>query len=149
MNSTTSKAIENLQAAMTRAMAIRPKVGGFPVLAETLRQAGVRRNIWHLPSAQSLYLTDHGAVMNLGTPLTTGFTNVPPFDRDALVRALRRDQAGETTFPEFLLASWKAGVVRYEVDFAERHVTYYGCDGESHLEAYAAATVPSALGWTW
>jgi uncharacterized protein YbcV (DUF1398 family) len=79
--------------------------------------------------------------MNLGTPLTTGFTNVPPFDRDALVRALRRDQAGETTFPEFLLASWKAGVVRYEVDLAERHVTYYGCDGESYVEAYAAATV--------
>jgi uncharacterized protein YbcV (DUF1398 family) len=141
MNSTNSKAIENLQAAMTHAMGIRPEVGGFPVLAETLRQAGVRRNIWHLPSAQSLYLTDQGAVMNLGTPLTTGFTNVPPFDRDALVRALRRDQAGETTFPEFLLASWQAGVVRYDVDFAERQVTYYGCDGESYVEAYAAATV--------
>ena len=144
MNPTTSKAIDNLQAAMTRAMASRPKVGGFPVFAETLRQAGVRRNIWHLPSAQSLYLTDQGASVNLGTPLTTGFTNVPPFDQDALVRALRRDQAGETTFPEFLLASWRAGVVRYEVDFAERQVTYYGGDGESYVEAYAAATL-SAL----
>jgi uncharacterized protein YbcV (DUF1398 family) len=44
MNQTPSKAIENLQAAQKRAMAIRPKVGGFPVLAEVLRQAGVRRN---------------------------------------------------------------------------------------------------------
>jgi hypothetical protein len=30
-----SKAIENLKAAFQRAMAIRPKVGGFPYLAET------------------------------------------------------------------------------------------------------------------
>ena len=33
-----SKAIENLQQAQERAMAIRPKVGGFPYLAETLRR---------------------------------------------------------------------------------------------------------------
>ena len=32
-----SKAIENLQAAQHKAMAIRPKVGGFPYLAEVLR----------------------------------------------------------------------------------------------------------------
>ena len=38
-----SKAIENLEAAQKRAMAIRPKVGGFPYLAETLRRAGVTR----------------------------------------------------------------------------------------------------------
>ncbi|HEX4347722.1 MAG TPA: DUF1398 family protein [Vicinamibacterales bacterium] len=126
---------------MARAMAIRPKVGGFPVLAETLRQAGVRRNIWNLPSAESLYLTDLGSVVNLGTPLTTGFTEVPPFDREALIRALRVDQAGESTFPEFLQASWKAGVVRYDVDFDRRQVTYHGCHGETYVEAYPAATI--------
>lgn len=38
-----SKAIENLQAAQQRAMAIRPKVGGFPYLAEVPRRAGVTR----------------------------------------------------------------------------------------------------------
>jgi uncharacterized protein YbcV (DUF1398 family) len=40
-----SNAIENLQAAQKHAMTIRPKVGGFPYLAETLRRAGVTRNI--------------------------------------------------------------------------------------------------------
>jgi uncharacterized protein YbcV (DUF1398 family) len=53
-----SKAIENLQAAMQRAATIRPKVGGFPYLAETLRQAGVTRNLWYLPACQSVYLTE-------------------------------------------------------------------------------------------
>jgi hypothetical protein len=64
-----SKAITNLQAAQQRAMAGRPKVGGFPYLAETLRRAGVTRNLWFLPSCQSLYLTEHGTVVALGTPL--------------------------------------------------------------------------------
>jgi len=141
MNQTTTKAIETLQAAFKRAIAIRPKAGGFPVLAEVLRQAGVRRNIWNLPSAESLYLTDQGPVINQGTPLVTGFADVPAFDREALIRALRIDQAGESTFPEFLMGSWKAGVVRYDVDFAARQVTYYGCQGESYVEAYPAVTL--------
>jgi uncharacterized protein YbcV (DUF1398 family) len=41
-----SKAIENLQAAQQQAMAGRPQAGGFPYLAETLRRAGVTRNLW-------------------------------------------------------------------------------------------------------
>lgn len=40
-----NKAIENLIAAQQYAMKIRPKVGGFPYLAETLRLAGVIRNM--------------------------------------------------------------------------------------------------------
>src|SRR6516162_1694333 len=99
------KAIENLEAALRKAMAIRPKVGGFPYLAETLRQAGVTSNIWSLPSAQSLYLTSQGSVVTLGTPLMSGTVDVPPFDREALIAALRTDQAGMSTFPEFLAAS--------------------------------------------
>ena len=31
------------------------------------------------------------------------------FDREALIRAVRTDQAGESTFPEFLTASWHQG----------------------------------------
>lgn len=133
-----SKAIENLQAAQHRAMAIRPKVGGFPYLAEALRQAGVTRNLWFLPACQSIFLTNHGPVVMQGAPLLSGTADVPPFDRDALIKALRTDQAGESTFPEFLAASWHAGVVRYDVDFAARTVAYYGCNVEQYVESYPA-----------
>ena len=129
-------AIENLQAALQRAMAIRPKVGGFPYLAETLRRAGVTRNFWYLPACQSHYLTGLGPVISLGTPLVTGTVNVPKFDRDALIAALRTDQAGNSTFPEFLSASWRAGVVSYDVDFTARTCTYYGAHGEHYVESY-------------
>jgi uncharacterized protein YbcV (DUF1398 family) len=136
-----SKAIENLQAALQRAAAIRPKVGGFPYLAETLRQAGVTRNLWYLPASQSVYLTEYGPVVSLGTPLVAGMADVPRFDREALIAALRTDQAGQSTFPEFLDASWRAGVVRYDVDFAARTCTYYGASGEEYVESYPAVDV--------
>jgi uncharacterized protein YbcV (DUF1398 family) len=136
-----SKAIDALNAALQRAFAGRPRIGGFPYLAETLRQAGVERNIWTLPSCESLYLTSTGPVVTLGAPLVSGTVDVPPFDRDALVKALRTDQAGNTTFPEFLEATWRAGVVRYDVDFAARTVGYYGCGGEQYVEEYPAVEI--------
>jgi uncharacterized protein YbcV (DUF1398 family) len=136
-----SKAVENLKSAQQRAMAGRPKVGGFPYLAEILRRAGVTRNLWSLPACQSLYLTEEGPVTMQGTPLITGMVDVPPFDRDALIIALRTNQAGGSTFPEFLMAAWKAGVVSYDVDFVARTVTYYGSGEESYVEPYPAAKV--------
>lgn len=136
-----SKAVENLQAALKRAMAIRPKVGGFPYLAEVLREAGVTRNLWVLPACQSLYLTNDGPVVMQGSPLVSGTADVPVFDREALIYALRTDQAGKSTFREFLAASWQAGVVRYDVDFAARSVAYYGCNGAQYVESYPAVDV--------
>jgi uncharacterized protein YbcV (DUF1398 family) len=136
-----SKATESLLAALQRASAGRPRVGGFPYLAETLRRAGVRRNFWFLPACASLYLTEDGPVMTQDTPLFSGIADVPPFDQQALIAALRIDQAGRSTFPEFLAASWHAGTVRFEVDFAARTVTYYGCGAEQYVETYPAVAV--------
>ena len=80
--------------------------------------------------------------MTQGAPLVSGIVDVPAFDREGLIKALRVDQAGESTFPEFLAASWRAGVVRYDVDFEARTVTYYGCNGEEYtVEAYPAVEI--------
>ena len=132
---------EKLMEAQKYAMLIRPKVGGFPVLAEVLRQAGVQMNRWSLPSCQSVYLMKEGSVVQQGSPLVTGTHEIPKFDRDALIIAIRTDQEGRSTFNEFLQAAWKAGVVGYDADFASRKVTYYGSYGESYLENYPAVEV--------
>ncbi|WP_306590627.1 DUF1398 domain-containing protein [Geothrix sp. 21YS21S-4] len=137
-----TNAVANLQTALQQAMVGRPKAGGFPYLAETLRRAEVRRNRWALPSCQSTYWTGLGAVVMQGQPLALGALEVPPFDEEALVAALRRDQAGEGSFPEFLAAAWRAGVIDYDVDFEGRTVTYRGASGESYVEAYPAVDVP-------
>ncbi len=136
-----SKAIDNLVAAQRRAMEGRPKVGGFPYLAETLRQAGVTSNVWHLPSCQSVYLTQYGAVVQQLEPLARGSVDVPPFNQDALIAALRADQSGKSTFPEFLAAAWQAGVVHYDVDLAKRCVSYFGSLGECYLEPYPQSVI--------
>lgn len=133
-----SKAVKNLEDAQKLALQKRPKVGGFPYLAETLRQAGVSKNIWHLPACQSVYLTDLGPVVMQLPPLFVATAEIPKFDREALIRALRTDQAGQTSFPEFLKNSWEAGVVNYVVNFIDRKVTYYGAHGDFYDEAYPA-----------
>ena len=76
-----------------------------------------------------------------GVPLVNGAVDVPAFDEEALIKALLVDQAGESTFPEFLNASWQAGVVRYDVDLGARTVAYQGCNGEEYIEAYPAVIV--------
>lgn len=136
-----SKAIDNLREAMERAEKIRPRVGGFPYLAEVLRQAGVIRNVWSLPGCQSLFLTQEGPVVMQGKPLVDDVADVPMFNESALIQALRVDQAGESTFPEFLDASWRAGVIRYDVDLEARTVAYQGCNGEKYIEAYPAVSI--------
>lgn len=136
-----SKAVENLLKAQQFAMSIRPKVGGFPYLAEALRKAGITKNIWNLPSCQSIYLTEYGSVVSQGTPLVSTTVDVPLFDREALIKALRIDQAGQSTFSEFLKASWEAGVVSYVVDFEKRLVIYYGVSDESYSENYPAVEI--------
>lgn len=136
-----SKAIDNLTRAQKHAMSIRPKINGFPVLAETLRCAGVTRNLWSLPSCQSIYLTSLGTVVQQGQSLISQTADVPEFDKEALIRALRTDQAGESSFPQFLKSSWDAGVTRYDVDFEKRTCTYFGAKGESYLENYPAVEI--------
>jgi uncharacterized protein YbcV (DUF1398 family) len=133
-----SKAVDKLQAAQKRATANRPKVDGFPYLAETLRQAGVRRNIWSLPSCQSIYIMEDGPVVMQGTPLVTGFVDIPNFNKEALIKTIKADGAGNSTFLEFLLGAWNAGVIWYQVDLIERTCTYGGCNDEIYITKYSA-----------
>ena len=143
-----STAIDDLIGARNWAVANAPAVQGFPYLAEALRQAGVRRNEWHLPAMQSLYTLDASAVMDQGAPLVSGVGDVPRFDREALVDALRADQAGHTTCPEFAMAAWRAGVVRYVVDLDNRTCTYFGVNDaadESYVESYPGVSLSAPV----
>ena len=92
----------------------------------------------------TVYVMDEGSVVQQGTPLVTGAHEVPAFDRAALIAAIRADQEGRGTFPEFLQASWRAGVVAYDVDFGGRKVTYHGATRECYTEEYPAVAIAPA-----
>ncbi|MFZ4713730.1 MAG: DUF1398 domain-containing protein [Bacteriovoracaceae bacterium] len=136
-----SNLVEKLIETQKYAMSIRPKIGGFPFLAEALRESGVIMNRWILPSCQSVYTMKEGAVVQQGNPIITGAFEFPKFNREALIKALRDDQEGRSIFPEFLTRAWEAGVVGYDVDFAGRKVIYYGVNGESYIEEYPAVEI--------
>jgi len=133
-----SSLITKLTEAQNYAMSIKPKVGGFPHLANALFKSGILLNRWQLPSCQSIYFMEEGQVVQQGPTLVTGTLEVPKFDREALIKSIRIDQLGESTFFEFLQNIWNAGVVSYDADFVKRHVIYFGVKGESYLEEYPA-----------
>jgi uncharacterized protein YbcV (DUF1398 family) len=91
-----------------------------------------------VPAALALYETAAGPAVMKGTSLIDGAAPISDFDPEALVAAIRADQAGEATFPEFLAAIWAAGVLEYEVDLTARTCTYLGADrADRYVEAYA------------
>jgi uncharacterized protein YbcV (DUF1398 family) len=129
--------VDLVREALAKATAERPAVGGFPQFAEALRVGGIRRNRWYVPAALSLYETEAGPAVMQGGSLIDGAAPVADFDPGAVVAAIRADQAGESTFPEFLAAIWAAGVFEYEVDLDARTCTYFGADRADHyLESY-------------
>jgi uncharacterized protein YbcV (DUF1398 family) len=134
--------IEKISAATARGMAARPEVGGFPYLAEAMRQAGITKNYFDVPSASMVFVTDEGDVLRPGALLHTEAVVVPPFDEAGLIAAIRADQRGESTFPEFVEACFAVGVIRYEVDTIARACTYLGAHGERYVEEYPAVELP-------
>ncbi|PCR99153.1 DUF1398 family protein [Lactococcus fujiensis] len=132
---------QHLKNAMEKSEKVRPKVGGFPYLAECLRREGFLKNMWQLPSATSFYISEDDALVIPGKSLIDGASTCPKFNKEKLIAILRIDQAGQTTFLEFLENTWGAGVVKYEVDFINRNVIYYGLNGEEYREDYMAVKI--------
>lgn len=80
-------------------------------------------------------------VVMQGDPLVLGMADVASWNRDAVVTAIRTDQAGKTSYPQFARACWEAGVVHYEVDLLGRTCTYAGAAGERYVEEYPTVDV--------
>lgn len=133
--------LNNLNNAISKSETVRPELGGFPYLAECLREEGFTKNTWFLPSGDSFYFTKENSLVIPGKSLINDVTTYPPYSKDKLINTLRADQAGQITFPEFLMKTWKSGIVKYEVNFIDRYVVYYGADGEEYKESYPAVEI--------
>lgn len=76
-----------------------------------------------------------------GTPHTVALpvpdTAIPQqFDAAALQAAIRAAQAGVVVYPEFMQLSMAAGCVGYWVWIGGKHVSYFGRQGEVHVEHF-------------
>jgi uncharacterized protein YbcV (DUF1398 family) len=143
MTSTTSDPIATLMGGQARAASPRPVVGGFPHHAEALRQAGIDKYLFDVASASAVYLMNEDAVLQPGGLLRTQKTIIPRFDSEALITAIRADQQGRISFAEFVEATFRAGVIRYEVDLGNRTCRYLGVHDETYVEHYPAVQLTS------
>jgi uncharacterized protein YbcV (DUF1398 family) len=117
----------------------RAAAQGFPFRAATLRAAGVAAYHVDVPGRATLYDLAAGSVLEQDAPLRgEGLHPVAPFDEAGLVAALHANQAGRSTYADFVEAALRAGVVRYDVDLAARTCTYRGAAGEAYTERYPA-----------
>ena len=89
----------------------------------------------------AVYSSSHGTAVEQGAPLISALTPTPRYDQDKLIAALRRDQQGDSTYPEFMIATWQAGVLTYDVDLTERTCTYIAATGQRYIESYPRITL--------
>jgi uncharacterized protein YbcV (DUF1398 family) len=136
--------VTRLVEAQALAAAVRPRVGGFPYLAEALRQAGIERHRYVVPAGLGVFSSGVGTAVQQSIPIVSGVESTARWDVSALVAALRADQAGRTSFPRFAEACWEAGVLEFEVDLIARTCTYRGSGADDVLvEHYSAVDLPA------
>jgi uncharacterized protein YbcV (DUF1398 family) len=134
-------AVSTLDAALERAVAVRPAIDGFPHFAEALRQAGITRYRTHTAASTSLYAIGDDVVLRQGDPPRLGTFPVAPYDEAALVEVIQADRAGTLTYTQLLEGVLRAGIVAWELDLAERTCTYEAVDGPRYVESYPAVTL--------
>ena len=137
----TNDLVASVRSALARAGAVRPKVNGFPYFAEALREAAITAIETSIAAGGSVYHLTGGSVAQPFEPIAETAVAVPNWDETALIAAIRADQAGRSTFPEFLRAAWNAGVIGYRVDLTERTCTYAGTATRTYVETYPAVTL--------
>ena len=70
-------------------------------------------------------------------PLTMPLIEIPTsFNTEGVVSAIRGAQADMVRYPEFLKLTMSAGCIGYMVWITGKHVSYYGRQGEVHVEHF-------------
>lgn len=106
----------------------------YPVLARTLLESGVRSYHVDVATHTAVYRGD-------GDPFTiqgkaVAIPGEPPtaFQEEKVKAAILANQRREIDYEGFLQRIWQNGTIAYDVDLAERTVTYRGRDGEAYVE---------------
>lgn len=125
--------LEKIKALQQKAV---EKQWSYPYLFNSLKSIGIERYEVNVLTGETKYV---GGKMNVMQPSPEGSTPRalgPSFDAEAVKAAVRRSQAREITYPQFLDEIAAAGVPFYRVDMRPRTVTYHGADKtRKHVEA--------------
>lgn len=107
----------------------------FGQVVNNLLSAGVESYHVDYRSKRISYYTPYDETLTLDSPEDTGRI-AAEFSGDAIKSAILAAQRGEIIYPEFKTRSKQAGCVGYTVWLTGRHVSYYGRNGETHIERF-------------
>ncbi|MCC6303122.1 MAG: DUF1398 family protein [Gammaproteobacteria bacterium] len=107
----------------------------FGDVVSALASAGAESYHVDYRGKTTTYYGNDGQVVSLA--LKAPDIDIPrDFDKAGIQSAIRGAQRGEVKYPEFLRLSMNAGCVGYTVWITGRHVTYFGRQGEEHVERF-------------
>lgn len=129
MNPTTEKVIRETAAA-SLAGSIH-----FGQVVAALLEANVESYHVDYRTRRMTYYTANGDTLTLET--TADEAEIAPiFSAPGVKQAILGAQRGEVMYPEFKKLSQAAGCVGYIVWLTGKHVTYFGRNGENHVEHF-------------
>lgn len=107
----------------------------FGEVVQALQQAGVESYTVDYRNAHTVYhlLNDSTLQLDLGP---SQYAIAQEFSGEQIVDAIRGAQRGEIKYPEFKRLSMQAGCIGYTVWITGRHVTYFGRNGQTHVEHF-------------
>ena len=107
----------------------------FPEALDRLIEVGVESYFADYRSQSTTYYLSSNQVCTV--PMEMPLVEIPnSFNKDGVVSAIRGAQSDVVRYPEFLKLTMAAGCIGYIVWIAGRHVSYFGRQGEVHIEHF-------------
>lgn len=107
----------------------------FGQVVHHLIQTGVESYHVDYRSARVTYYMSSDETLTLDLDMPQTHIN-QEFNSDGVKAAILGAQRGELMYPEFKILSQKAGCIGYIVWMTGKYVTYYGRNGEQHIERF-------------
>ena len=107
----------------------------FPEVLGRLIEVGVESYFAdYRNQSTTYYLSSNNA---LSVPMAMPAIEIPnSFNKDGIVSAIRGAQSDVVRYPEFLKLTMSAGCIGYTVWMTGNHVSYFGRQGEVHIEHF-------------
>jgi uncharacterized protein YbcV (DUF1398 family) len=107
----------------------------FPEFLGRLIGVGVESYFVDYRNQSTTYYLSSNEAHNV--PMAMPSIEIPAsLNKDAIVSAIRGAQSDVVRYPEFLKLTMSAGCIGYIVWVAGKHVSYFGRQGEVHLERF-------------
>lgn len=107
----------------------------FPEVLGRLVEVGVE-SYWvdYRSQSSTYYLSNNEAIC---IPMKLPTIEMPTsFNKDAVISAIRGAQSDQVRYPEFLKLTMSSGCIGYIVWIIGRYVSYFGRQGEIHIEHF-------------